>query len=370
MTKRVRDGAGWIYPRVDNVLHFTLDINSSETYSSAVEFEYNVLNKSGPLYHNGKLNLRAADQWSVALSNFYMPNNFETFPSIDKESNLSAAFHNLQIFTHYQYDDEDYFYTIKSAVNHFPHGNYTPATILDTFNNQLDESISKMCSTEEGGKSTIKEFKNSVGKFYVDTLSNFVHFDAVSHDHTLAKHPFTGVMLSNMKDGLLPHKKSVIKDFLIRSIYIWVGKSVIDCLGEFDFTHLWDSKKQSGITFHGEILDKLIFSYQFAHKTGERPYLISKGSIKRNKQAAVHVKTNLVHSYSTDFGNLAVCAIPKESERNISYVPPKLIWRPLRSLNVEKIKFKLTDEADNLLNYNNGHVEMTLVFIPTKSVVY
>ena len=88
MSKRNR---GWAYPEVKEITHFLLDINSRDSSTSAVEFEYNISDKIGPLFYNGKLNLRSSNAWSVALSNFSMPNNFETFPSIDAESNLSAA---------------------------------------------------------------------------------------------------------------------------------------------------------------------------------------------------------------------------------------------------------------------------------------
>ena len=107
MAKRARDSRGWAYPSTDNVTQFLLDINSIENSTSAIEFEYNVSDKVGSLFHNGKLNLKASDVWSVALSNFSMPNNVETFPSIDTKSNLSAAFFSLDLYTHYTYQEED-----------------------------------------------------------------------------------------------------------------------------------------------------------------------------------------------------------------------------------------------------------------------
>ena len=115
--KRARNSRGWAYPDTDNVRQFLLDMNSIETSTTVIEFEYNVSDKISPLFHNGKLNLRASDSWSVALSNFSMPNNFESFPSIDITSNLSAAFFSLQIFTHYTYNEEEEAYVIKFPVN-------------------------------------------------------------------------------------------------------------------------------------------------------------------------------------------------------------------------------------------------------------
>ena len=99
MSKRNR---GWAYPEVKEVTHFLLDINSRNSSTSAVEFEYDIADKIGSLFYNGKLNLRSSDAWSVALSNFSMPNNFETFPSIDAQSNLSAAYVCMTFEVHYK----------------------------------------------------------------------------------------------------------------------------------------------------------------------------------------------------------------------------------------------------------------------------
>ena len=49
MAKRSRDSRGWAYPDTGNVRQFLLDINSIETSTTAVEFEYNVSDKMGPL---------------------------------------------------------------------------------------------------------------------------------------------------------------------------------------------------------------------------------------------------------------------------------------------------------------------------------
>ena len=370
MAKRRRATSGWAYPSVDNITHFVLDINSIENYdSSAVEFDYNIGDKAGPLYHNGKLNLRASNDWSVALSNFCIPNNFETYPSIDKNTNLSAAFVSMQIYTHYVYAEDDYFYTIKFPVKHFPHENYSAKDTLNTLNRLIDESLISIVKDEESN--IVTEFRKSVANFYIDIESNFVHFKAISNDSLQSTHPFMQVLFSSLKEGILPHPKKDISNFLIRSVYIWAGTYIIDYLGEFDSTHLWDNKKQSGVTFHGDILDRLIFSYQFAHKTGERPYLISKESYKKNKQNSVHVKTDLIATaHPNEFGNLAICAIPNDDIRNISFTPPKLIWRPIRGIDIEKIKFRLTDERGRLLNYSDGHAEMTLLFSPTNLITF
>lgn len=97
--KRVRNSKGWAYPSIDDVTYFLLDISSidSSGTASAIEFGYNIADKNRPLFHNGKLNLRTSNDWSVALSSFYMPNNFETFPSIDKKTNLrSSVFRYIQ----------------------------------------------------------------------------------------------------------------------------------------------------------------------------------------------------------------------------------------------------------------------------------
>ena len=76
------------------------------------------------------------------------------------------------------------------------------------------------------------------------------------------------------------------------------------------------------------------------------------------------------HTHPTEYGHLAICTIPEEKERNLSFTPPNLIWRPLRGNNIEKIKFRLTDEKNVLLNYNYGYAALTLLFKPTSFVVF
>ena len=93
--------------------------------------------------------------------------------------------------------------------------------------------------------------------------------------------------------------------------------------------------------------------------------------IKKNRQSAVHVKSDLITtSQPNEFGNLAICTIPGKDERNISFTPPKLIWRPIRGLDIERIKFRLTDERGHLLNYSRGYTAMTLLFTPTDLITF
>ena len=379
--KRVRNGKGWAYPSLDDVTYILLDINSidSPVATSAIEFEYNIADKNGPLFHNGKLNLRASNDWSVALSNFYMPNNFETFPSIDKKTNLSAAFFSIQIHTVYIFNDEYYKRIITFPTRHFPHSNYTAETLLSALNQFIDDKIRSLGGDSNKGQKIVEGFRKSVANFYIDIESNFIHFEAITPEKETfegidkrPQHPFIKILRDNLKDGILPHPLEKVEDFKILSMYIWTGSYIIDYLGEFDLNSLWDSKHLSGVTFHGEILDKLIFSYEFGKLPGEKhPYVISKECFKKNRQNAVHVKTDLVAtSHPNGYGNLAICTIPREDEPNISFIPPKLIWRSLRGTDIERIRFRLTDERGHLLNYNGGHAEMTLLFSPTHLVTF
>ena len=129
---------------------------------------------------------------------------------------------------------------------------------------------------------------------------------------------------------------------------------------------MWNAKKASG-----DVLDTLIFSYLIIGPT-QRPYLISEKSCSiKVKESAVYVKTNLIAGkHPTEFGHLAICTIPEEKKRNLSFTPPNLIWRPLRGNNIEKIKFRLTDEKNVLLNYNYGYAALTLLFKPTSFVTF
>ena len=169
---------------------------------------------------------------------------------------------------------------------------------------------------------------------------------------------------------MIPVEKTAVETFRLKGIYMWVGTHVVDYLGPFK-GHLWNAKKASGITFHGDVLDTLIFSYPLTGPP-HRPYLISEKSCSiRVKESAVHVKTDLIAStHPTEYGHLAICTIPEEKKRNLSFTPPNLIWRPLRGNNIEKIKFRLTDEKNALLNYNYGYAALTLLFKPTSFVTF
>ena len=371
MAKRSR---GWAHPSLKEVSHFLLDINSiecSSNSSSAVEFEYNVSDKVGMLFHNGKLNLRASDDWSVALSNFSMPNNFETFPSIDASSNLSTAFLIMHIYAHYNVKGEDKAAVIQFPIRHFPHLRYTQKQTLLTLRESIDKGFSDIDGSK-GKEAISKSFWNTVADFYIDPLSDFVHLKAIPETKVdpLADHPFTKVFYDNLKEDVLPYKKADIKDFLLISTFIWTGTHVIDYLGTFDFSILWEAGKKSGTTFHGDVLDKLVFSYSFVEVL-KRPYLISSKPCNDTRQSAVHVKTDLIAAtHPNDFGNLAICTIPRKEEHNISFTPPNLIWRPIRGTNIEKIRFRLTDERGTLLNYNEGYTSLTLLFKPSNLITF
>ena len=208
MAKRSRTDRGWAYPSVSNATQFLLDINSIESSTSAVEFEYSVSDKIGSLFHNGKLNLRASDSWSVALSNFSMPNNFETFPSIDITSNLSAAFVSLHIYTHYTYNDEDQAHVIKFPVKHFSHGIYTAEEILQTLISLINEGFLSLGGGDGTGKKLVEGFWGKVADFDIDRQSSFVFFKA--RTESKRPHPFQGIFFTNLRDGVLPHPKKVL----------------------------------------------------------------------------------------------------------------------------------------------------------------
>ena len=147
-------------------------------------------------------------------------------------------------------------------------------------------------------------------------------------------------------------------------MYICTGAHITDYLGDFNFKSLWNHEKLYGLTFHAQVLDKLTFSYMFALK-GKHTYLIAYH--QQNRNSTVHVKSDLIAtSHPNEFGNLAICTIPGMEEENISFTPPKLIWRPLRGLEIEMIKFCLTDEHGHLLNYSG----VTLLFVPTESITF
>ena len=263
MAKRSR---GWAYPEVKEVTHFLLDINSinsSDSSSSAVEFEYNVSDKIGPLFYNGKLNLRASDAWSVALSNFSMPNNFETFPSIDAQSNLSAAFVSVQFEVHYTAGGKNIETAIKIPVTHFPHRRYTSEEVLMTLRELIDKGLYSIDASETK-KLISNEFWKSVADFYIAPDSGFVYIKAIptAKPNPILEHSFVTVLWKNLKEGVLPNKKSDIHDIRFKGAFIWTGKHVIDYLGTFH-GKLWKEGKLSGDTFHGDVLDTLIFSYPF-----------------------------------------------------------------------------------------------------------
>ena len=364
MSKRNR---GWAYPEVKEITHFLLDINSRDSSTSAVEFEYNISDKIGPLFYNGKLNLRSSNAWSVALSNFSMPNNFETFPSIDAESNLSAAYVCMEFDVHLKVKGprkKPIETSIRVRPCHFPHRRYTPEEVLVTIKDFITKGLTDM--DQKGEKTIADKFWELIAHFYIDPATGFVHLKA--RDNTATPHPFSEVFWNNLKDDLVPVEKSTVTSFVLKGIYIWVGTHIFDYLGPFN-GHLWDAKKASGIIFHGDVLDTLIFSYLLTGPS-RRPYLISKKSCSV-KESAVHVKTDLIAStHPTEYGHLAICTIPEEKERNLNFTPPNLIWRPLRGNNIEKIKFRLTDEKNVLLNYNYGYAALTLLFKPTSFVVF
>ena len=365
MSKRNR---GWAYPEAKEITHFLLDINSRNSSTSAVEFEYNISDTIGPLFYNGKLNLRSSDAWSVALSNFSMPNNFETFPSIDAQSNLSAAYVCIAFDVHYKIKEkkEPVEASIRLRPSHFPHRRYTPEEVLATIKEFITKGLTEM---DKKGKKTIADkFWELIAHFYIDPATGFVHLEARSN--AVIPHPFISVLWSNLRDDVIGVDRKTVEDFILKGVYIWVGTHVFDYLGPFK-GHLWDAKKASGITFHGDVLDSLIFSYLLTGPP-HRPYLISEKSCSiRVKESAVHVKTDLIAStHPTEYGHLAICTIPEEKERNLNFIPPNLIWRPLRGNNIEKIKFRLTDEKNVLLNYNYGYAALTLLFKPTSFVTF
>lgn len=127
------------------------------------------------------------------------------------------------------------------------------------------------------GKKIVEGFRKTVANFYIDIESNFIHFEAITPEKKAvadvdrqSKHPFIKIVHDNLKEGALPHPLKDIENFRILSMYIWPGSYIIDYLREFDLNFLWDFKHLSGVTFHGEILDKLIFSYDFGKLPGEK----------------------------------------------------------------------------------------------------
>ena len=106
-------------------------------------------------------------------------------------------------------------------------------------------------------KTIADKFWELIAHFYIDPATGFVHLKA--RDNAATPHPFIEVFWNNLRNDLVPVEKSTVTSFVLKGIYIWVGTYIFDYLGPFN-GHLWDAKKASGIIFHGDVLDTLIFS--------------------------------------------------------------------------------------------------------------
>ena len=151
---------------------------------------------------------------------------------------------------------------------HFPHRRYTPEEVLTTIKGFINKSSMEL--DKKGTKTIVDKFWELIASFYIAPDSGFVHLEARPNHATT--HPFILVFWNNLKDGMIPVKKTAVEDFRLKGIYMWVGTHVFDYLGPFK-GHLWNAKKASGYTFHGDVLDTLIFSYSLVGPP-QRPYLI------------------------------------------------------------------------------------------------
>ena len=98
---------------------------------------------------------------------------------------------------------------------------YTAEEILRTLISHINDRLLAISDDGDGGVKLIEKFWKTVPNFYIDPKSSFVHFKAMPE--TTSSHPFQAAFLENIKEGVLPHPKKDISDFLLRSMYIWVG---------------------------------------------------------------------------------------------------------------------------------------------------
>ena len=154
--------------------------------------------------------------------------------------------------------------------------------------------------------------KNDVGEFFlkhfckvmIDPVSDFVQVNSYPDD----EHKLELIKMIFPRDTTFDRKT------------VWFSKVLLSYLGNFDFTKTHFDNIPSCRTFHGEILDKIVWQYP-------HPEFISTSKSYAPTRTSVPVRSNLVER-----GELAVCAVPDNSE----------------SINSDASIVQWTDSLDNV----------------------
>ena len=326
--------SSWMVPGYAPQAEYILDVDSATHVTqdtSPVKFTVQV--NSIPSTDQTYLQLDPGCQ--VGLEAFIMPNNIETFPVIDTESNYSAGFFSMQLV----YDDD----TIHDyAVNYMKPGIYSRTEALEAINSGLRDNLLE--TNDKSGNVNVCGEVFTLNCFYasVDPVSHFISLETFLLN---AKNPFVEVYAKTAKEGT---PKNVVR------VDIWFSTELKNFLGVFSPTGpLHWVGDQSHVSKHGFQLDTLVAEMSTL-AAGEHFLKTSVGNYP-NRPCMLIVKSDLVGV--GEYGTLGVCSIPGDNSTPIQLVQDSIKWMPATKLGrLFQFNIAIENDRDQLLPFRGGSV--------------
>ena len=209
--------------------------------SSSVTFTASVEHIAGIDEHKigGQLALGGYKKWEVALIDFCMPNNLETFQSIDLTTNRSMAI--LEMKMEYILNGSKGSHTFKP--HYLPHSKWSIPSVVKHINAVIKSMWLEICPPLKGVNAGGDFFLQHFCKLVIDFIKvySYPHDD---HKLEFAKLVHTGV-----------------GDYKIDRITLWFSKALLSYLGNFNFKDSHFDQIPSGLIFYGQTLDKVVWQY-------------------------------------------------------------------------------------------------------------
>ena len=318
--------SGWVYGNRPGSESFQFSLYSNdhvrEDGESEVDFSASVADISAVAQYTvgSKLDLSASTDWEVALIDFCMPTNLETFPSSGVE-NKSKAYLGV---------DLDYVYNgvhKKLLWEIFlPHVEYDIPSCIDIILDLVQERMVDWVPPV-GGEDACGDYFRIILDISMDPISDFLFIRSAG-----AKEQEKFCKL------IFPSDSSEL-----RQISLSFSNELLSYLGDFDFSTA-DFKEQSAVFKDGG-------SAKVVWECPNDGYISTHKWVDSSKLVGISVRSSLVAGRE-----LATYTVPNTSNSIVS--DSSIVqWKPLKGSNsLDSIHFSITDGRVEIVSYKGGNI--------------
>ena len=322
--------------------------------STGVDVDFNV-NVSDLGTGLNEIDLGQHLHWEIGAESVSIPNNVESFHSID-ENNESIGFFTLSFaMSGTGTEDEN---TFQFAPHYLPHKSYSVESVLSEKRNVMRDMWLLTHKTKQGVNVVRELFSTTMFNPHINVVSGFVELESVHVDFRPLANMFEKYLHINGR----PPGTTCVK---LRCSFSY---DLQRFLGNLKYPVGWQARNPFPVIKHGIVIDSTVFERNCDNPWCEVDFLTVKTAATTSIRGLLHVLTDLVteDSIGKSMGNIATCKIPMDGTA-IVLPPGEIRWKVLkRTDSISEFRISIVDERGELLSYKGGSLSLVLRIRPKK----